>query len=63
MLLKVPECESYFYPDVTIVCQKSEYEEHQGLLALLNQSIVTDTIAIRDNNEKLDCYLSLESLD
>ncbi|WP_448528197.1 Uma2 family endonuclease [Raineya sp.] len=67
MLLKVPECDSYFYPDVTIVCQKPEYEEHQGLLALLNPSIVIEvlsaTTAIRDNNEKLDCYLSLESLE
>ncbi|PKQ70958.1 Uma2 family endonuclease [Raineya orbicola] len=66
MLVKVPECESYFYPDVIIVCQKPEYEEHQGLSVLLNPSIVIEvlspTTALRDNNEKLECYLSLASL-
>ncbi|MDW8296270.1 MAG: Uma2 family endonuclease [Raineya sp.] len=66
MLVKVPACESYFYPDVVIVCQKPEYEENQGVTALLNPTIIIEVLspstAQKDNTDKLECYLNLQSL-
>ncbi|GAB4131455.1 MAG: Uma2 family endonuclease [Raineya sp.] len=66
MLVKLPACEKYVYPDVVIVCQEEKYEKHRGLDILLNPTIVIEVLsestAHYDSNEKMECYFTLPSL-
>ena len=67
MLLKIPECEKYVYPDITISCeQKEEVDVRKGLDVLLNPTILIEvtskTTGSFDKIEKLRCYLMLNSL-
>ena len=67
MLLKLPECEKYVYPDITISCEEEEeVDVRNGLDVLLNPTILIEvtskTTASYDKNEKLDCYITLDSL-
>jgi Uma2 family endonuclease len=66
MMVKVQECNAYYFPDVTIVCEEPQLEKHRGLDVLLNPSVVieilSETTALTDKTAKLDCYITLESL-
>ena len=67
MLLRLPECEKYVYPDITISCEEEEeVDVRKGLDVLLNPTILIEvtskTTATYDKTEKLSCYLTLESL-
>ncbi|TAE06552.1 MAG: Uma2 family endonuclease [Bacteroidetes bacterium] len=68
MLLKLPECEKYVYPDVMIVCETPllDDEHRQGLEVLLNPTVVIEvtspSTALFDRTEKMECYLLLASL-
>jgi len=66
MLLKLPICEKYVYPDITIICSKVQKEKYRGLDVLLNPTIVIEVLsmstAAKDSNEKMECYFILESL-
>jgi Uma2 family endonuclease len=66
MLVKLPSCEKYVYPDVIIVCQEERYEKQRGLDVLLNPTIIievlSETTAHYDSNEKMECYFTLDSL-
>jgi len=66
ILIKIPVCEKYVYPDVTIVCEEVQKEKHRGLDVLLNPTIVIEVLsmstAAKDSNEKMECYFILESL-
>jgi len=68
MLLKFPDCESFAYPDVMIVCEevKLDSDKKQGLDVLLNPSVVIEVLskstADYDRGEKMRCYLTLPSL-
>jgi Uma2 family endonuclease len=66
MLLKLPECARYVYPDVMLACGALEMENHKGLEVLLNPKVVIEVLsestAARDQTEKRDCYLTLKSL-
>jgi Uma2 family endonuclease len=67
-LLYVPECDDYFYPDITVVCDNVEMaeEKRNGLDVLLNPKIVIEvsskSTAKYDLSEKMQCYLKLASL-
>ena len=66
MLVKLPICERYVYPDVTIVCSEVQKEKYRGLELLLNPTIVIEVLsestAAKDSHEKMECYFTLESL-
>jgi Uma2 family endonuclease len=68
MLLALPECEKYVYPDLMIVCQEPiiSRKERNGLDVLHNPSVVievmSESTASYDRTEKMDCYLKLASL-
>ncbi|MCS6795928.1 MAG: Uma2 family endonuclease, partial [Raineya sp.] len=66
MLLKLPVCEKYVYPDIVIVCGEEKYEKYKGIDVLLNPTIIIEVLSIStahyDSHEKLECYLTLESL-
>ena len=65
-MLSLPECERYVYPDISVVCAPPKLEKHKGLDALLNPvllvEVLSESTAQRDKSDKLDCYLSLDSL-
>jgi Uma2 family endonuclease len=65
--IKVSGCDSYFFPDLVIVCAKPEYEPTDtGLLALTNPEIVVEVLSpsteFLDRVKKMDCYKTLPSL-
>ena len=66
MLIKLPACERYVFPDITIVCEEVKYEKHKGLDVLLNPTIIIEVLsasaAAYDSHEKMECYFTLESL-
>jgi Uma2 family endonuclease len=68
MLLKLPDCEKYVYPDVMIVCETPllDDENRQGLEVLLNPTVVIEVTSpstgLFDRTEKMECYLLLTSL-
>ncbi|MFN3315639.1 MAG: Uma2 family endonuclease [Raineya sp.] len=66
MLVKLPFCDKYVYPDLIIACGEEKYEKHHGLDVLLNPTIVIEVLsestANYDSNEKMECYFTLESL-
>ncbi len=67
-MVYVPECDDYFYPDITVVCDNVEIaeEKRNGLDVLLNPQIVIEvsskSTAEYDLSEKMDCYLKLNSI-
>ena len=64
----VPACDSYFYPDITIVCENPNLEKHQssGLSVLYNPQAVVEVISpsteLRDRTEKFECYKKVSEL-
>jgi Uma2 family endonuclease len=68
MLLKLPECNKYVYPDITIVCETIQLDEakQQGLDVLLNPTIIIEVLSestsAYDQSEKMRCYFTLPSL-
>jgi Uma2 family endonuclease len=68
MLLSLPKCEKYVYPDVMIVCGEPLLDDtrRQGLDVLLNPTVVIEvtsaSTALFDRTEKMECYLLLASL-
>ncbi|AFM04405.1 hypothetical protein Fleli_2021 [Bernardetia litoralis DSM 6794] len=68
MLVHLPKCEKYVYPDVSIVCEKPEFaEKKKGRSeALTNPQTVIEVLskgtAEYDMGEKMKCYLKLKSL-
>jgi Uma2 family endonuclease len=68
MLLHLPDCEKFVYPDVMIVCGEVQLDKakRQGLDVLLNPTVIIEVLsestADYDRTEKLHCYLMLNSL-
>jgi len=66
MLLKLPECNKYVYPDIMIVCEEPVLEKNRGLDILLNPVVIIEVLSEStkeyDRGEKMQCYLELESL-
>jgi len=65
-LLRVDAANRYYYPDLTIVCGPPEYEEHLGLRALKNPSLIIEVLSPAteraDRVEKFDCYRTIPAL-
>lgn len=68
MLLALPACEKFVYPDLMIVCAEPDIEKNgqNGLDFLRNPSVIIEvtskSTAQYDKTEKMDCYLKLDSL-
>lgn len=68
MLIHIPECKKYVYPDVTVICGNPEFaEKKKGRSeALTNPQIIIEVLskgtAEYDMGEKMKCYLKLKSL-
>ena len=62
----IPECNKYYYPDLTVVCNAPEYENIKGIRSLLNPSLIIEVLspstAKSDRIDKFDCYKTLASL-
>lgn len=66
-LIKVEGCESFYFPDLVIVCAKPEYAlSGTGLKALTNPEVIIEILSpgteVTDRVRKMDCYKTLESL-
>ncbi|MCU0443336.1 MAG: Uma2 family endonuclease [Microscillaceae bacterium] len=67
LLLKLPTCKKYVYPDLMIVCQKPELgEKRLGVDVLLNPEIIIEVLSesteLYDRSTKFDCYKDLPSV-
>jgi Uma2 family endonuclease len=56
---------NYYYPDVVVVCGERKFEDNKKDV-LLNARVIIEVLSkstkLKDRNEKLDSYMSLESL-
>lgn len=56
---------NYYYPDLVIVCGERKFEDRKKDI-LLNPKVVIEVLSkstkLKDRNEKLDSFMSLESL-
>lgn len=56
---------NYYYPDIVVVCGERKFEDNKKDV-LLNPTVVIEILSkstrLKDRNEKLDSYMSLESL-
>ena len=68
MLVHLPECKRYVFPDVSITCEKVEImkKTRNGLQVLINPQIIIEvsskSTAEDDLGKKMTCYLKLKSL-
>ena len=57
--VRVPECNRFYYPDITVVCGTPEYEILTGLSALLNPTLLIEVLSESteqsDRCDKFDC--------
>jgi Uma2 family endonuclease len=63
--VRVPECNTYYYPDLVIVCGDADYEDAEAE-TLLNPTVIFEVLSPAteafDRGHKFDCYRSLSSL-
>src|ERR1051325_1552816 len=52
MRVRVPDCNRYYYPDLSVVCGEPQYERLAGVETLLNPTVVIEVLS--DSNEKTD---------
>jgi Uma2 family endonuclease len=56
---------NYYYPDVVVVCGERRFEDNKKDV-LLNPKVIIEVLSkstkLKDRNEKLDSYMSLEGL-
>ncbi|MCS6795372.1 MAG: Uma2 family endonuclease [Raineya sp.] len=54
------------FTDIVMVCGEEKYEKYKGIDVLLNPTIIIEVLSVStahyDSHEKLECYLTLESL-
>lgn len=57
--------ENYYYPDIVVVCGERKFEDNKKDV-LLNPKVIVEVLSkstkLKDRNEKLDSYMSLEDL-
>lgn len=67
MLVRIPECNKYYYPDLVVVCGDEEYEEIEGVTSLRNPILIIEVLSesteAKDRGEKWRCYQTLASLE
>ncbi len=63
--VRVPACNVYFYPDITVVCGDAEYEIGEAE-TLLNPAVIIEVLSrgteAADRGRKFACYRALTSL-
>jgi Uma2 family endonuclease len=63
--VRVPACNTYFYPDALIVCGETLYEDTEAE-TLLNPSVIVEVLSpgteAADRGRKFACYRTLPSL-
>lgn len=56
---------NYYYPDIVVVCGERKFEDNKKDV-LLNPKVILEVLSkstrLKDRNEKLDSYMSLEGL-
>jgi len=56
---------NYYYPDIVVVCRERKFEDNKKDI-LLNPQVIIEILSkstrLKDRNEKLDAYMSLEDL-
>lgn len=56
---------NYYYPDIVVACGERKFEDNKKDV-LLNPSVIVEVLSkstkLKDRNEKLDSYTSLDSL-
>ncbi len=67
-MLFVPSCNRIFYPDLMLVCGKSQYHPYKGkMVATLNPKVIievlSDSTKEDDKVGKWDCYKRIPSLE
>ena len=67
MMVFIPACQMYTYPDLSLVCGEPQFSKNQfGIAVLLNPQVVVEVLSptteLHDRSEKLRCYQQLESL-
>jgi Uma2 family endonuclease len=67
ILVKVEKCESFYFPDLVIVCAKPQYEASDtGLNALTNPEVVIEVLSpgteVTDRVRKMDGYKTIGNL-
>lgn len=66
MLLHLPACKRFVYPDLMVVCGEPQTELRNGVEFLLNPVLVVEVLSKstreEDQQHKKKCYLQLESL-
>lgn len=64
--IRVPACNRYYYPDLTVLCGEPHYEERIGMRSLLNPTLIievlSDSTEANDRGEKFICYQTLASV-
>lgn len=64
--VRVPACNTYFYPDASVACEQPRYETIRGVRSLLNPTLVievlSDSTEQGDRGNKFRCYQTLDSL-
>lgn len=67
-LLHVPDCDSYYYPDLMLVCGDSQiHQKTENIDAILNPQVIievlSDSTRAFDLSEKFRCYQQIPSLE
>jgi len=66
MRVSVPECNCYFYPDVSVTCSDVTIESIAGVQSVVNPILIVEVLSESteriDREYKLICYQSLPSL-
>src|SRR5581483_5690988 len=63
MRVRVPTCNRYYYPDVSVACGGSQFEALVGVRSLLNPKLIVEVLSEstekNDRTDKYDCYRTL----
>lgn len=67
ILVALPECEKFVYPDISITCGEMKLGDRRfGVDVLLNPTVIIEVLSesteLYDRSEKFRCYKTLKSL-
>ncbi len=67
-MLFVPSCNRIFYPDLMLICGRSQYHQYKGkMVATLNPKVIVEVLSDSTKEDdkvgKWDCYKRIPSLE